>query len=364
MSFIQLKSVRKSYDGTKEIIKPLDIEIQEGEFIVMVGPSGCGKSTLLRMIAGLEEVSAGEIWIDHIEVTHKEPKDRQIAMVFQNYALYPHMTVFDNIAYGLKIRGETKEDIQKKVEAVSQILSLNDLLSRKPKALSGGQRQRVAMGRAIVREPALFLFDEPLSNLDAKLRVQMRLELKALQERLKITSIYVTHDQVEAMTLADRVIIMNQGIAEQIGTPEALYHDPQSTFVASFIGSPAMNLLNGSIDESGKAFLIDKNINLSLASEMNHLANQDIIMGIRPEHIQIINNETRVEDKIYLNCKVNGIEHLGADNLVYTQLAGQSLLIRCPYDVKPAINQHINVSILKDKFYFFNTTTGQRIKTA
>ncbi|WP_446697445.1 sn-glycerol-3-phosphate ABC transporter ATP-binding protein UgpC [Thorsellia kenyensis] len=406
MSFLSLKKITKSYDGTKQIIQPLDVEIEDGEFIVIVGPSGCGKSTLLRMVAGLEQTTSGEIWIDGKNVTQDEPKDRQIAMVFQNYALYPHMSVFDNIAYGLKIRGELKSEIEKKVKEVAGILSLEELLTRKPKELSGGQRQRVAMGRAIVRKPSVFLFDEPLSNLDAKLRVQMRLELKALQGRLGVTSLYVTHDQVEAMTLADRVIIMNAGIAEQIGTPEDLYHNPQSTFVASFIGSPAMNLLNIQLyPDINKIFLINecddseqedaeilvKNLQIQRREKICKL-----ILGVRPEHFKIlnhegltpptdaknINNEIKaidensfrqdkdcVSDKnkkdmiIFKECIVELVEHLGADNLIYSKIAGQTILIRAAHDIKPTIGDKISLSIAKNNCYCFDPISGKRIDT-
>src|SRR5262247_3801673 len=244
MASVSLRGVRKSYDGV-EVVHGVDCEIRDGEFIVVLGPSGCGKSTLLRMIAGLEAITQGEIVIGERVVNALEPKDRDIAMVFQNYALYPHMSVFDNMAYGLRIRGFKKDDIDARVNRAAEILELGALLPRKPRQLSGGQRQRVAMGRAIVREPAVFLFDEPLSNLDAKLRVQMRLEIKRLQRELGVTSIYVTHDQVEAMTLADRLIVMNAGVADQIGTPMDVYERPASVFVAGFIGSPSMNFLAG-----------------------------------------------------------------------------------------------------------------------
>src|SRR5262247_1109889 len=242
MASVSLRGVRKSYDGV-EVVHGVDCEIRDGEFIVVLGPSGCGKSTLLRMIAGLEAITAGEIAIGGRVVNALEPKDRDIAMVFQNYALYPHMSVYDNMSYGLRIRGMSKAEIEARVQKAARILELGGFLERKPRQLSGGQRQRVAMGRAIVREPAVFLFDEPLSNLDAKLRVQMRMEIKRLQRELGVTSIYVTHDQVEAMTLADRLIVMNSGIADQIGTPMDVYDRPASTFVAGFIGSPAMNFL-------------------------------------------------------------------------------------------------------------------------
>src|SRR5213595_320710 len=245
MAQVHLRGVKKSYDNKLEVIHGIDMQIADGEFIVIVGPSGCGKSTLLRMVAGLERITGGEIAIGERVVNELEPKDRDIAMVFQNYALYPHMSVYDNMAYGLRIRSLSKADIDARVKRAAAILELGALLERRPRQLSGGQRQRVAMGRAIVREPAVFLFDEPLSNLDAKLRVQMRFEIQKLHRRLGTTSLYVTHDQVEAMTLAQRMIVMNAGRAEQIGTPMEVYQNPASVFVAGFIGSPAMNFLAG-----------------------------------------------------------------------------------------------------------------------
>ncbi|ESU80441.1 SN-glycerol-3-phosphate transport ATP-binding protein ugpC [Shigella dysenteriae WRSd3] len=260
MAGLKLQAVTKSWDGKTQVIKPLTLDVADGEFIVMVGPSGCGKSTLLRMVAGLERVTEGDIWINDQRVTEMEPKDRGIAMVFQNYALYPHMSVEENMAWGLKIRGMGKQQIAERVKEAARILELDGLLKRRPRELSGGQRQRVAMGRAIVRDPAVFLFDEPLSNLDAKLRVQMRLELQQLHRRLKTTSLYVTHDQVEAMTLAQRVMVMNGGVAEQIGTPVEVYEKPASLFVASFIGSPAMNLLTGRVNNEGTHFELDGGI--------------------------------------------------------------------------------------------------------
>src|SRR5213075_1011632 len=245
---VMLKDVRKAY-ADLEVIHGVNMDVADGEFMVIVGPSGCGKSTLLRMVAGLETISAGEIVIGERLVNRLEPKDRDIAMVFQNYALYPHMSVYENMSYGLRIKGFSKQDIDARVRRAAGILELESFLKRKPRQLSGGQRQRVAMGRAIVREPAVFLFDEPLSNLDAKLRVQMRLEIKRLQRELAVTSIYVTHDQVEAMTLADRLIVMNAGTADQIGTPMDVYDKPASVFVAGFIGSPAMNFLAAKVGE-------------------------------------------------------------------------------------------------------------------
>src|SRR6187551_3176046 len=268
MANVALRNVTKSY-ANLQVIHGIDVEVADGEFIVIVGPSGCGKSTLLRMVAGLEAITGGEIDIAGRIVNALEPKDRDIAMVFQNYALYPHMSVFDNMAYGLRIRGFTKDQIKSRVDRAAEILELGPLLARKPRQLSGGQRQRVAMGRAIVREPAVFLFDEPLSNLDAKLRVQMRLEIKRLQRELAVTSIYVTHDQVEAMTLADRLIVMNAGVADQIGTPMDVYDRPASVFVAGFIGSPSMNFLAAKVASGGKAVEIAgtgaKQVSLPLA---------------------------------------------------------------------------------------------------
>src|ERR1700686_1019951 len=258
MAKVQLRDVRKSYGGT-EVIHGVSIDVADGEFIVIVGPSGCGKSTLLRMVAGLEAITAGEIVIGDRVVNALEPKDRDIAMVFQNYALYPHMSVYDNMAYGLKIRGLAKVDIEARGKRAAGILELAPLLERKPRQLSGGQRQRVAMGRAIVREPAVFLFDEPLSNLDAKLRVQMRLEIQKLHRRLGTTSMYVTHDQVEAMTLAQRMIVMNAGRAEQIGTPMEVYENPATVFVAGFIGSPGVNFLEGKTADDGLTFEVAGN---------------------------------------------------------------------------------------------------------
>ena len=251
MAGISFKNIKKSY-GDVKVVHGITLDIQDGEFIVIVGPSGCGKSTLLRMVAGLEPITSGELTIGDRVVNNLAPKARDCAMVFQNYALYPHMTVFDNMAYGLKIRGVPKEEIRRRVEEAAKMLELGHLLPRRPRQLSGGQRQRVAMGRAIVREPAVFLFDEPLSNLDAKLRVQTRLQIKKLHQRLKTTSLYVTHDQVEAMTLAHRMIVMNGGIAEQVGTPQEVYDDPETMFVAGFIGSPPMNLIRGTVSPFSK----------------------------------------------------------------------------------------------------------------
>ena len=294
MATLTLTDVRKSF-GKTEVIHGIDIDIAEGEFIVIVGPSGCGKSTLLRMVAGLETVTAGEIGIDGKVVNGMEPMDRDIAMVFQNYALYPHMSVFDNMAYGLKIAKTPKAEIEARVAQAATMLQLEPYLRRKPRELSGGQRQRVAMGRAIVREPAVFLFDEPLSNLDAKLRVQMRLEIKALQKQLGITSLYVTHDQVEAMTLADRMIVMNAGRADQIGAPLEVYENPQTEFVAGFIGSPATNFLPAEV--------------LGLQQAGGHR------VGIRPEHAELV-----PDGGGKLCGRLAFAEALGAETLLHLRL--------------------------------------------
>jgi sn-glycerol 3-phosphate transport system ATP-binding protein len=298
MARVLLRDVRKSY-AEMQVIHGVSMDIADGEFVVIVGPSGCGKSTLLRMVAGLETISSGEIAIGERVVNELEPKDRDIAMVFQNYALYPHMSVYGNMAYGLRIRNLSKSDIDARVRRAAAILELGALLERKPRALSGGQRQRVAMGRAIVREPAVFLFDEPLSNLDAKLRVQMRAELQALHRRLGTTSLYVTHDQVEAMTLAHRMMVMNAGRAEQIGAPLEVYAKPATTFVAAFIGSPPMNLLPA------------------------RLKGREVLLGVRPEHL-----EPCAESDAAFVAAVDLIEPLGADTLVHGTVEGARIVAR------------------------------------
>jgi len=297
MATVSLRDVKKSF-GKTDVIHGINIDIADGEFIVIVGPSGCGKSTLLRMVAGLETVTSGEISIGDRVVNGLEPMERDIAMVFQNYALYPHMSVFENMAYGLKIAGTPKGEITTRVEEAAKLLQLEPYLKRRPRELSGGQRQRVAMGRAIVRKPSVFLFDEPLSNLDAKLRVQMRLEIKQLQRRLGVTSLYVTHDQVEAMTMADRMIVMNGGVADQIGKPLEVYGNPQTEFVGGFIGSPPMNFLD-----------------VTLAKDM---PTQAARLGVRPEHIQIAQTGALAHGKVLYS------EALGAETLVHVKLADGS----------------------------------------
>jgi sn-glycerol 3-phosphate transport system ATP-binding protein len=305
MAKINLQNIKKSY-GNNTVIHSLSADIADGELIVIVGPSGCGKSTLLRMVAGLEEINSGEIIINDKKMNDLEPMERNIAMVFQNYALYPHMTVFENMSYGLKIQKTPKDEIISRVNEAAEILELSELLERKPNQLSGGQRQRVAMGRAIVRKPEVFLFDEPLSNLDAKLRVQMRLEIKKLQRKLNVTSLYVTHDQVEAMTLADKMIVMNEGNVEHIGTPLDVYQQPKTLFTAQFIGSPAMNILNGNTD--GSEIKIG---NFKTSSPFSYIG--DIYFGIRPEHL-IIDKEGPIK------AIVEFIELIGSNTLIHCRL--------------------------------------------
>ncbi|MBK0394448.1 sn-glycerol-3-phosphate ABC transporter ATP-binding protein UgpC [Ramlibacter algicola] len=335
MSGIALRNVIKRYGKGKQelqVIHGVNAEIGHGEFVVIVGPSGCGKSTLLRMVAGLEEISGGEIAIGDRVVNDLEPAERDIAMVFQNYALYPHMSVYDNMAYGLKIRKMPVDEIRMRVDKAAKILELGHLLERKPRQLSGGQRQRVAMGRAIVRQPKVFLFDEPLSNLDAKLRAQTRLEIQKLHRELGITSLFVTHDQVEAMTLAQRMLVMNAGNMEQFGTPEEVYHRPASTFVASFIGSPPMNLLKNA--PGGRA---------------------NAITGIRPEHLDVVADGG-------WPVKVETVELLGAERLVYGRLGDEQLIVRIE-EGQPSPNpeQVIQVRPREDRLHWFDLQSGKRL---
>jgi len=323
MSGVLLENIYKAY-GNIEVVHGIDLEVAEKEFVVLVGPSGCGKSTTLRMIAGLEEITAGTISIDGRIVNRVAPKDRDVAMVFQNYALYPHLKVFENIAFGLRIRKESKDHINKTVAEVSEILGLTPYLDRRPAELSGGQRQRVAMGRAIVRHPKVFLFDEPLSNLDAKLRTQMRAEIKRLHKRLGATSVYVTHDQVEAMTLADRIVVMNDGYIEQIGTPMDLFVNPANTFVASFIGSPPMNQFNGVISSNGSGKQVKVNDVPFAIDDHNVEDGQEVILGIRPEHILL----TAEDGCSAIPISLDLVEPLGSEALLHATLGEQPLIIK------------------------------------
>ncbi|MGB7481164.1 MAG: sn-glycerol-3-phosphate import ATP-binding protein UgpC [Burkholderiaceae bacterium] len=356
MARVQLNNLNKTYgQGPKavDVIHGITADIADGEFVVMVGPSGCGKSTLLRMVAGLEEVTGGEIVIGERVVNRLEPKERDIAMVFQNYALYPHMSVYDNMAYGLRIRGLPKQEIEARVQKAAAILELGALLKRTPRQLSGGQRQRVAMGRAIVREPAVFLFDEPLSNLDAKLRVQMRLELQKLHRTLGTTSLYVTHDQVEAMTLGQRLIVMNAGRAEQIGTPAEVYGRPASTFVAGFIGSPPMNLLRGRVGADGRQFDAGDGVTFALPAAWPQLAGRECVLGVRPEHLLL--------GQPGFVLLVDMVEVLGADLLVHGQVGGQPLVLRAPAGTAVATGDRISVGFEAGTLHWFDPDTTLRL---
>ena len=351
MAEVSLKDVRKSYGGNR-VIHGVSCAIADGEFVVIVGPSGCGKSTLLRMVAGLEEISGGEITIGDRIVNDLEPKDRDVAMVFQNYALYPHMSVYDNMAYGLRIRGMSKAEIDERVQKAAATLELGPFLDRQPRQLSGGQRQRVAMGRAIVREPKAFLFDEPLSNLDAKLRVQMRVEIKKLQRALDVTSIYVTHDQVEAMTMADRLIVMNKGVAEHIGTPIDVYAEPATLFVAGFIGSPAMNFLTSRVEPDGSLKLDGAPITPKARLDPGRA----VTIGIRPEHLAPGGD---------LDILVELVELLGADTLVHGRLSdGNGLIVRLPGSQVPKPGDRMPFHVPHGAWHLFDTETGKRLGTA
>ncbi len=356
MAGIQFKDIRKSY-GDVAVVHGISLDIEDGEFIVIVGPSGCGKSTLLRMVAGLEPITSGELWIGDRVVNQLEPKDRDCAMVFQNYALYPHMTVYDNMAYGLKIRRVPTEEIRRRVEAAAEMLELKHLLDRRPRQLSGGQRQRVAMGRAIVREAAVFLFDEPLSNLDAKLRVQTRLQIQKLHRRLKTTSLYVTHDQVEAMTLAHRMIVMNAGRAEQVGTPKEVYEDPATMFVANFIGSPPMNLIEGTLDQEGATLVADNGESIRLPEAVRPLASRRVVLGLRPEHV------TLSAEGGFGQAAVESVESLGADCLVHTTLLGQNAVFRVENNAFiPDVGCQAALTFEAKHMYWFDPETTKRIR--
>ena len=348
MASVTLNGVRKAFGSTR-VVHGVDITIEDGEFCVLVGPSGCGKSTLLRMIAGLEEITGGEIRIGERVVNNVAPKERDIAMVFQNYALYPHMTVQENMAFSLKLANEPPEAIKRRVDEAASILGLTDYLARYPRQLSGGQRQRVAMGRAIVRKPQVFLFDEPLSNLDAKLRVQMRTEIKALHQRLKTTSIYVTHDQIEAMTMADKIVVMNAGVTEQVGSPLELYDNPANLFVAGFIGSPAMNFLPGKVTGAGIA--VGADIHLPMPANNKAEAGRDVIVGVRPEHLAVADDGLPVEIVV--------VEPTGADTQIYCKLAGVDVtaVVRERHDFKPGSA----IRLRPELTYLFEPASGRRL---
>lgn len=351
MAEVVLKNIQKSYDKTS-IIKGVDLEIKDKEFLVLVGASGCGKSTILRMIAGLEDITSGEIFIGDKKVNKVAPKDRDIAFVFQSYALYPHMTVRENIAFGLKMRKVEPEIIEQKVQEAAEILNLEDLLERKPKQLSGGQRQRVALGRAIVREPKVFLMDEPLSNLDAKLRVQMRSEIKKLHEKLQTTFIYVTHDQTEALTMGDRIVVLDKGVIQQVGRPEEIYQNPQNMFVAGFVGSPQMNFIEAKVFNDS-FFINDMQVKLTPNQQQAIGSREDVVIGIRPE------NMTSVDGEIKLAVKVDMAEMLGSEKIVYFYI-GKT---KCSVKLAPtfAVDEDIILKIKTENLFFFDKSTGERI---
>jgi multiple sugar transport system ATP-binding protein len=355
MASVDVRGVTKRF-GSHEVIHGVDITIADSEFVVLVGPSGCGKSTLLRMIAGLEQITGGEISIGGRVVNNVQPKERDIAMVFQNYALYPHMTVYDNMAFSLKLRGARREETERRVNAAAEILGLKQLLDRYPRQLSGGQRQRVAMGRAIVRDPQVFLFDEPLSNLDAKLRVAMRTEIKALHQRLKTTSIYVTHDQVEAMTMADRIVLMRDGVVEQIGSPLELYDRPNNIFAAGFIGSPAMNFLPGILRRNGNNIHVrmDSGVELPLPATAGGSDGEKVVYGVRPEHLTLGNDG--------FDAKVSVVEPTGADTFVFSDVGGTPICATFSERHAFSPGERITLRPRLESVHLFDSESGQVIR--
>ncbi|WLD94040.1 ABC transporter ATP-binding protein [Alkalihalobacillus sp. AL-G] len=365
MADIRMNSIVKRYDKDVTAVQDFNLDIQDKEFIVFVGPSGCGKSTTLRMIAGLEDISEGDLFIGDNRVNDVAPKDRDIAMVFQNYALYPHMNVYDNMAFGLKLRKFSKSEIETRVKNAAKILGLEDYLNRKPKALSGGQRQRVALGRAIVRDPQVFLMDEPLSNLDAKLRVQMRSEITKLHQRLQTTTIYVTHDQTEAMTMASRIVVMKDGVIQQVGSPKEVYDTPENIFVGGFIGSPAMNFLNGKLEENHFAM---ENVKvtvpegkLKVLREQGYVG-KDIVLGIRPEDIHDEPLFTESSEGTKITATIDVAELMGAETYLYSKVSGQDFIARVDSRSDIQNGQKLELAFDMNKCHFFDATTEKRIE--
>lgn len=361
MASLSLKGIGKRYPNGFEAVKDFNLEIEDKEFIIFVGPSGCGKSTTLRMIAGLEEITTGDLFIDGKRMNEVEPKDRDIAMVFQNYALYPHMTVFDNMAFGLKLRKVPKEEIEQKVLEAAKILDLEQLLDRRPKALSGGQRQRVAMGRAIVRNPKVFLMDEPLSNLDAKLRVQMRAEIASLHQRLGATIIYVTHDQTEAMTLGTRIVVLKDGVIQQVDTPKKLYNEPQNLFVAGFIGSPQMNFSDAVCKVHGEEVRLEfGDFSIVLPPQKakklidGGYADKTVVMGIRPDDIDDSQIQIETYGDTVIEADVTGYELLGSEVLLYYTVAGVNMTARVDARTTAKIGDHIRLALDPEKIHVFD----------
>ena len=371
MANISLRNIVKIYPGNPEVtaVHEFSLEIEDKEFIILVGPSGCGKSTTLRMIAGLEEISKGELYIGDRLVNDVAPKDRDIAMVFQNYALYPHMTVYKNMAFALKLRKVPKDQIDKQVREAAKILNIEHLLARRPKALSGGERQRVALGRAMVRDPAVFLLDEPLSNLDAKLRSSMRTELIKLQKKLGTTFVYVTHDQAEAMTMGDRIVVMNKGVIQQADTPQQLYNHPRNIFVAGFIGTPPMNFLNGIVNKNADAYFVsigDSNIPIlndnPSVEKLSAYVGSEVVLGIRPENLHFEQQHIEGQDVGLLDVQIDIVEMMGSELLVYATTSESSALIaKATVGSNLAAEEKVTLALDCSKIHLFDKNTGKVI---
>lgn len=359
MAEVIVKNIYKRY-GTTEAVSDVSLHIRDKEFVVLVGPSGCGKSTTLRMIAGLEDITSGELWIGGKQVNDVAPKDRDIAMVFQNYALYPHMTVYQNMAFGLRLKKVPAAEIKQRVDAAAEIVGLTPYLKRKPGTLSGGQRQRVALGRAIVRNPKVFLFDEPLSNLDAKLRVQMRMEISKLQRQLGVTTIYVTHDQIEAMSMADRIAVMKDGVLQQFDTPMNTYDHPANLFVAGFIGSPAMNFITGVLDDRGLFTDVDNHFSIDLSGYVPPAISPGAyVMGIRPEHIHG-DNGLNLPAYSPVQVLADIVEPMGSDSYLYFKIGTHAMIARLRPETSPAEQQPATLYIDRSKLHFFDAESGVR----
>ena len=367
MAGIRLEKVNKTFDGNITVIPELDLEIKDKEFVILVGPSGCGKSTTLRMIAGLESVSSGKLYIGDKLVNDTPPKDRDIAMVFQSYALYPHMSVYNNLAFGLKLRGEDKAEIDKKVRSAAKMLDIEKYLDRKPRALSGGQRQRVALGRAMVRSPQVFLLDEPLSNLDAKLRGEMRTSISKLHKSLGVTFVYVTHDQTEAMTMADRIVVMKDGVIQQYDTPKNLYHNPINTFVAGFIGSPRMNLFPAQVtaDKNKIKLRVDKysfDAPSDISDKLSNYVGKEVNVGVRPEDIHAEDFFMGLEKTLKIEVNIDMAEMMGAELYAYFDLAGARMISRIPSRMNIVDNERLPLAIDLSKLHLFDKETGISIR--
>lgn len=368
MAGLKLKNINKVYSGNVKAVNDINLDIEDKEFLVLVGPSGCGKSTTLRMIAGLEDITSGELYIGDKLCNDIEPKDRDIAMVFQNYALYPHMSVYDNMAFGLKLRKTPKKIINEKVREAAKILDIEELLDRKPKALSGGQRQRVALGRAIVRDPKVFLMDEPLSNLDAKLRVQMRSEILKLHKKLNTTFIYVTHDQTEAMTMGTRIVVMKDGVIQQIDAPRKIYENPANQFVAGFIGSPQMNFIDSRIiKEDGELFVVFNEIRLEVPKEKGiqleklGYINRNVIFGIRPEHISDNLDFIKLHQNSKLTARVDVIENMGSETNLYLLCEDKNLIARVDSTSTAGMEKSIEIGMNMDRMHIFDRETKNTV---